>query len=670
MPSRYSALALAAAALLALAAPGAWGFAGSVRPGASTRVSSARRCGSVRCVASEPEAPAKKKFRVGPRQYPLSAIVGMDNVKTALLLASVNPYIGGVVIAGSRGTAKSVMARAAHSLMPNIEVIKGSPYNIDPSDKSGAIDSVMMLEMEATGKTLADYETEIITVPFCQGFELLREKGEKGPHACQTANSLSTYSSYDVPLDVLEDRLLGSVDLEKSLSTYSLLLALTNELLEKSLSTERLLHLVTACYCWLALGCKLLALAAMPAFAGSSLLAEVLTFSEGSQKPNAKKLAAKTPSKSEGANHFRASSLCILLKNHFCVCVCGQTIFEPGLLARAHRGVLYIDDINLLDESVSNLLLSVISNGEVIVEREGLSVRYPCRPILVATYNPEGGDLRDHLLDRIGICLSADAEPLTLEQRIEATAMAIRFGSKPDDVEEEARQAWRREGGGEALYEKYLTCYNPEAEEAMAESLVFARAMVKDVTISKAQIAYLCEEAKRAGVQGHRAEMFATQVARSAAAIEGRDQVDAEDLKLADEEEQDDAAPPVPEEFMLDADGTALDPSVMQFAMRAKTGRSGKGNLIFSEDRGRYIKPMLPKGKVKRLAVDATLRAAAPFQRGRRIRAEEKGKVSTSHFIRISVIPQGKGRIKPVYIESGDVRAKKMARKAVCARPE
>ncbi|KAG8461140.1 hypothetical protein KFE25_002329 [Diacronema lutheri] len=534
--------ALGVATFLALVAPGAGYAGGNAQPGVGARTSAIRRCGRARCVAAEPEAaapvPTKKKFRVGPRRLPLSAIVGMDNVKTALLLAAVNPYIGGVVVAGSRGTAKSVMARAAHSLMPPIEIVKGSPYNIDPSGPSGEVDSFLSAELEATGKTLADLETEVIDVPFCQ-----------------------------VPLDVLEDRLLGSVDLEKSLAT-------------------------------------------------------------------------------------------------------GETIFEPGLLARAHRAVLYIDDINLLDEGVSNLLLSVISSGEVIVEREGLSVRYPCRPIMIATFNPEGGELRDHLLDRIGICLSADAEPLSLEQRIDAAEIATRFSTEPDVVEAEAR----------------------ETEEGMFETLVYARAFLRDVTISKAQITYLCEEAKRAGVQGHRAEMFATQVAKAAAAIEQRDKVVADDLTLAvklaiiprgttvtdpnqpddqmqqpppppppqdsaeeeeddesesepesEEEEQDDAAPPVPEEFLLDADGTVLDPSVMAFAMKARTGRSGKGNLIFSEDRGRYIKPMLPKGKVRRLAVDATMRAAAPYQRGRRSRATES---------------------KPVYIEQSDVRAKKMARKA------
>lgn len=164
--------ALGVATFLALVAPGAGYAGGNAQPGVGARTSAIRRCGRARCVAAEPEAaapvPTKKKFRVGPRRLPLSAIVGMDNVKTALLLAAVNPYIGGVVVAGSRGTAKSVMARAAHSLMPPIEIVKGSPYNIDPSGPSGEVDSFLSAELEATGKTLADLETEVIDVPFCQ----------------------------------------------------------------------------------------------------------------------------------------------------------------------------------------------------------------------------------------------------------------------------------------------------------------------------------------------------------------------------------------------------------------------------------------------------------------------------------------------------------------------
>jgi len=273
----------------------------------------------------------------GPATFPLAGVVGQEAIKTALILCGVNPAIGGVVISGSRGTAKSVMARAIHKLMPPIEVIKGSDFNIDAS--SGEFDSFLRDKMIKENTLISDLELEVIPTPFVQ-----------------------------IPLDVMEDRLLGAVDVEKSVRT-------------------------------------------------------------------------------------------------------GVTVFEPGLLARAHRGVLYVDDINLVDESISNLLLEALSTGWVTLEREGLSVRYPFRPLLIATYNPEEAELREHLMDRIGVCLSADATELDPEERLEAVQRAIRFGSDPRTFIEEFA----------------------ETTDTMSNSIIFAREYLKDLNAKREQSKYLCE---------------------------------------------------------------------------------------------------------------------------------------------------------------------------------
>ena len=489
------------------------------------------------------------------RAFPLAAITGHGTLKLSLLLAAVDPELGGVVIAGGRGTGKSVLARGLHALLPPIDV----------------------LDLEALSK---DQQTSQIHRPI--GLNLDPQLPEEWDEASQRLltqqgaideeNSKESLPSrvipapfVQVPIGITEDRLVGAVDVTASLTS-------------------------------------------------------------------------------------------------------GTPVFQPGLLAEAHRGVLYLDELNLLDDGIVNLMLAAVGAGENRVEREGLSLSHPCRPLLIATYNPEEGAMRDHLLDRFAIALSAD-QLISNEQRVEITEAVLAHGQC--SVSFAAK--WAQE------------------TEALATQLLLARQWLPDVQISHAQIEYLVNEAIRGGVEGHRSELYAVRVARAHAALSGRDQVEADDLQVAvrlviapralqlppqeeqmeppppeqqqappppdqsqedtsEEDEEDDedtpeeqTSPPVPEEFMLDPEAIAIDPDLLLFsAAKSKSGNSGNRSAVLSDSRGRYVRPIIPRGPVRRIAVDATLRAAAPYQKARRSRQPDR----------------------TVIVEEGDLRAKLLQRKA------
>ncbi|GAB4504752.1 MAG: hypothetical protein Fur0043_17460 [Anaerolineales bacterium] len=311
-----------------------------------------------------------------PAIYPFTAIVGQERMKRALVLNAVDPRIGGVLIRGERGTAKSTAARALAALLPRVQVVQDCRFGCDP-------------ERPTT------WCTE------CK--ERAASNGNKLPVTERTTPFVN------LPVSATEDRVVGTLDIEQAIQ--------------------------------------------------------------------------------KGERHF-----------------------EPGVLASANRGLLYIDEVNLLDDHVVDILLDSAAMGVNVVEREGISFAHPARFILVGTMNPEEGDLRPQLLDRfaLSVDITGIRDPrervLIMERNLEFEKDAEAF-----------RQAWLPK------------------EQELSEQIAIARTIVDQVTYTSRDLLSIAALTASLNVDGHRADLVILKAARAQAAFEGRKRINDHDIALAAE---------------------------------------------------------------------------------------------------------------------------------------
>ncbi|MBD2533149.1 magnesium chelatase ATPase subunit I [Nostoc flagelliforme FACHB-838] len=302
--------------------------------------------------------------------FPFTAIVGQEEMKLALLLNVIDPKIGGVMIMGDRGTGKSTTIRALADLLPEISVVANDPFSSDPSDPDLMSDEVRQL----------------------------LEQGAEIPVAHKKVQMV------DLPLGATEDRVCGTIDIEKALSE-------------------------------------------------------------------------------------------------------GVKAFEPGLLAKANRGILYVDEVNLLDDHLVDVLLDSAASGWNTVEREGISIRHPARFVLVGSGNPEEGELRPQLLDRFGM----HAEIHTVKEpalRVQIVEQRADFDQNPP---------------------VFLENYKPQ-QEALQQQIVNAQQLLPEVKIDydlRVKISEVCSELD---VDGLRGDIVSNRAAKALTAYEGRTEVTVDDI--------------------------------------------------------------------------------------------------------------------------------------------
>jgi magnesium chelatase subunit I len=297
--------------------------------------------------------------------FPFTAIVGQEEMKLALILNVIDPKIGGVMIMGDRGTGKSTTVRALADILPEIEIVANDPFNSDPNDPEGMSDAVR--DMIRQNKPIEVAKTKITMV--------------------------------DLPLGATEDRVCGTIDIEKAL-------------------TE------------------------------------------------------------------------------------GVKAFEPGLLAKANRGILYVDEVNLLDDHLVDVLLDSAASGWNTVEREGVSIRHPARFILVGSGNPEEGELRPQLLDRFGMHaqIGTVREP---ELRVKIVEQRTSFDQNAQAFQVEFQ----------------------DSQKELRERIIEARALLPKIQLSyelRVNISKMCSELN---VDGLRGDIVTNRASKALASFEGRSTV-------------------------------------------------------------------------------------------------------------------------------------------------
>ncbi len=452
--------------------------------------------------------------------YPFTAVVGMDDLQLGLLLNAVDPAIGGVLVRGEKGTAKSTAVRALAALLPEVEVVTGCRFSCEPGSPD----------------------------PRCPD----------GPHPPGLGEERAA-RMVELPVGASEDRLVGALDIERALSE-------------------------------------------------------------------------------------------------------GIRTFEPGLLAQAHRGVLYVDEVNLLHDHLVDLLLDAAAMGASYVEREGVSVRHAARFLLVGTMNPEEGELRPQLLDRFGLTVEVSASRET-DERVEVVRRRLAFDADPSAF----AHRWAQE------------------EETVRNRIVAARDLLPKVSLGDAALRQIAATCSAFEVDGMRADIVMARTASTLAAWAGRTEVLAEDVRQAallalphrrrrnpfdspglDEDkleqtlrensgEDDDPDPdgpegggqppqrgdgeaaPVPEQ-RSEASGESPEPAqgdgagqapekpaasaAEPFRARVLTvpgvgeGAAGRRSRARTAQ-GRTTGARRPRGALGRLHLTATVQAAAPYQRGR-----------------------------------------------------